>query len=168
MPPTPEDTIFTCTSSVFIATSEAVNASSVPRTSVLRIILKMLRFGLPMPANILSISAACCIACTESLRRVRRNSATSFAFFSSASTTNSSPASGTPVRPRISTGIEGPADLMFTPFSSTKARTRPYSLPTSTISPVRSVPFCTSTDATAPRPLSRRDSTTTPCPGTSV
>ena len=38
-------------------------------------------------------------------------------------------------------------------------------MPTSTMSPWRRVPSWTSTVATGPRPLSRRDSTTTPRPG---
>ena len=75
---------------------------------------------------------------------------------------NSSPAWGTSVRPWISTGIEGPASLMGLPFSSSIARTRPKVCPASTTSPVLSVPDCTSTVATGPRPLSRRASITRP------
>ena len=43
----------------------------------------------------------------------------------SAMTMKSSPACGTSVMPWISTGMEGPADLMVLPFSSSMARTRP-------------------------------------------
>ena len=41
-------------------------------------------------------------------------------------------------------------------------RTRPTAVPAITISPERSVPFCTSTVATGPRPLSSLDSMTIP------
>jgi hypothetical protein len=91
-----------------------------------------------------------------------RNSATSRAFFSSASTTTSSPARGTSDRPWISTGIDGPALCTGLPFSSSIARTRPYTAPATTTSPRFSVPDCTSSVATGPRPLSRRASITTP------
>jgi hypothetical protein len=74
----------------------------------------------------------------------------------------SSPALGAPDRPSTSTGIEGPASLTLWPASLSMARTRPYSRPLSIISPLRSVPLCTSTVATGPRPLSSRDSITTP------
>ena len=73
-----------------------------------------------------------------------------------------SPAAGTSERPMISTGIDGPAFLTCLPLSSMSARILPYAAPTTTTSPTRSVPFCTSTVATAPRPRSSADSMTTP------
>ena len=91
-----------------------------------------------------------------------RYKATSRALRSSLTTVASSPAAGIPERPKISTGIEGPADLMSLPFSSRIARIRPYSRPHNTMSPWLSVPDWTSIDATGPRPLSKRDSITTP------
>ena len=69
----------------------------------------------------------------------------------------SSPASGTSDRPWISTGIAGPASCTALPVSSVIARTRPNTAPASTMSPRFSVPDCTSTVATGPLPLSRRD-----------
>ena len=54
------------------------------------------------------------------------------------------------------------------PFSSIIARTRPNTAPASTMSPRFSVPDCTSTVATGPRPLSRRDSMTMPLAGASL
>jgi hypothetical protein len=48
------------------------------------------------------------------------------------------------------------------PVSSNIARTRPNSVPAMIGSPVRSVPFFTSTVATAPRPFSMLDSMTSP------
>ena len=52
-------------------------------------------------------------------------------------------------------------------LSSVIARTRPNTAPASTTSPRFSVPECTSTVATGPRPLSRRDSMTMPFAGAS-
>ena len=62
-------------------------------------------------------------------------------------TTNGSPADGTPARPRISTGVDGPASAIWRPLSSSIARTRPHSAPATTMSPWFSVPVCTSTVA---------------------
>ena len=45
------------------------------------------------------------------------------------------------------------------------ARTRPNSVPTTKQSPTRKVPFCTKKVHRLPRPLSKRDSTTTPSAG---
>ena len=80
----------------------------------------------------------------------------------------SSPALGTSDRPRISTGMEGPASCTCLPFSSTMARTLPKAVPAKSISPFFSVPLCTSRVATAPRPLSRRASTMMPLAGAST
>ena len=62
--------------------------------------------------------------------------------------------SGAPLRPSTSTGIAGPASVMFLPRSSISARTRPHSLPATKMSPTLSVPRLISTVATAPRPRS--------------
>ena len=91
-----------------------------------------------------------------------RNSAISRARLSFSTTTNGSPADGTPARPRISTGVDGPASFSWRPLSSSIARTRPHSAPATTMSPWRNVPFWTSTVATGPRPRSRRLSITEP------
>ena len=75
---------------------------------------------------------------------------------------NVSPAAGTLFKPMISTGVEGPASFTRLPLSSTMARTLPYALPHAIGSPTFNVPFCTSTVATAPLPLSSFASITTP------
>src|SRR5256885_957936 len=58
--------------------------------------------------------------------------------------------------------MDGGACATGWPFSSNIARTRPYSEPAMIGSPMRSVPFFTSTVATAPRPFSTLASITTP------
>ena len=93
-----------------------------------------------------------------------RNSLTSRARTSFSTASTVSPAPGTPDRPSTSTGTEGPAVFACLPLSSTSARTRPHSDPATTMSPVFSVPFCTSTVATGPRPRSSLDSITVPSP----
>ena len=65
-----------------------------------------------------------------------------------------SPACTTPERPKISTAVAGPASVIFCPRSSSIARMRPYCRPHTNGSPTRSVPSCTSTVATGPRPRS--------------
>ena len=81
---------------------------------------------------------------------------------SSDATRKRSPAVGTDVRPSTCTGVDGVASFMWLPFSSSMARTRPYEVPATMASPMRRVPCCTSTVATAPRPLSSRASTVAP------
>ena len=61
--------------------------------------------------------------------------------------------------------MDGVAEAAFLPDSSIIARTRPQVEPTSTVSPRDSVPDCTSTVATGPRPLSSRASITRPRAG---
>src|SRR5215472_15105544 len=70
-----------------------------------------------------------------------------------------------PLKPRTSTGVEGPAVSTGAPVSETSARTRPQSAPATTRSPTRSVPRCTSTVATGPRPRSSLASITVPSAG---
>ena len=143
-------------------------ASSEPRTSALSTTLSVLRSPAVMLSNILSSLDACWRCSLLSRILVWRESAISRARFSLSTTANWSPASGVPFRPRISTGILGPACSIGWPFSSSIARTRPNWVPASTTSPRRSVPDWISSDATGPRPLSRRDSITIPCAGTSL
>ena len=121
-----------------------------------------------MLLNIFSSLAACCLARRTSRYLPWRNSATSRAFFSSANTSASSPALGTSDKPKISTGIDGVATSIGLPVSSSMARTLPNAVPASSISPLRSVPLCTSSVATAPRPLSNRASTIRPLAGAST
>ncbi|MNC39835.1 hypothetical protein D3C75_885140 [compost metagenome] len=91
-----------------------------------------------------------------------RLSAISRALRSSSKARNMSPACGTSVRPVISTGVEGPASFRRLSLSLTIARTRPKVLPAIKESPTLRVPFCTSTRATGPLPLSSSASITVP------
>ncbi len=75
---------------------------------------------------------------------------------------NTSPALGTSDNPRISTGVEGVASFTLLPLSSIMALTLPWHAPAETKSPTCSVPFCTRTVATGPRPLSSSASITSP------
>jgi hypothetical protein len=75
--------------------------------------------------NMFSSLAACWLASLVLRNLPARYVAISRARRSSVITMNSSPACGTSVRPWISTGIDGPADLIGLPFSSSMARTRP-------------------------------------------
>ena len=56
--------------------------------------------------------------------RCSRASATVLAVFRSGATRNSSPAPGTVDRPSTCTGVDGPASLTCSPWSSIRARTR--------------------------------------------
>ena len=105
---------------------------------------------------------ACCAAIFDSryfpcLKRV-----ISRAFFSSGTTITSSPAFGVPESPSTSKGVDGPAETIFLPLSLTNPLIRPNSCPLIMISPFLSVPLCTRIVAIGPRPLSNRDSITTP------
>ena len=91
-----------------------------------------------------------------------RADATDLAIFSSVSTTNSSPACGTPERPCISTGIDGPAASTCSPRSLFSMRTLPLYMPATKLSPGCSVPSWTRTVATGPRPLCSWASITIP------
>ena len=149
--PTPEPMILTLTSSVDNLINESLIASSEPWTSDLITTFTSEISPSAMLANMFSNLAFCWRASFTSRNLPWRNKATSRAFFSSFTTVASSPEVGTPLKPIISTGIDGPADWIVLPFSSRIARTRPYSKPQST-----------SIVATGPRPLSNLDSTTTP------
>ncbi len=91
-----------------------------------------------------------------------RRWAISRAWLASSTTTNWSPAIGTPVRPSTCTGIAGPASLTCLPRSSSRARTRPECRPQMKSSPTCSVPLCTRIVATGPLPGSSCASTTAP------
>ena len=78
-----------------------------------------------------------------------------------------SPACGTSVKPKISTGVEGAAFLTLSPESESRALTLPHTFPTTTQLPVFNVPFWTRSVATGPLPLSRFASITTPDAGAS-
>ena len=85
-----------------------------------------------------------------------------FASLSLSKATRISPAFGTSLKPRISTGTDGPALFTRRPLSSIMARTLPEHAPAAMKSPTWSVPFCTRIVATGPLPLSSSASTTRP------
>ena len=91
-----------------------------------------------------------------------RNVAICRAFAASPTAWNESPGEGSDSRPSSSTGVDGPATLRLRPRSSINARTLPTTGPAITLSPTRSVPSCTSTVATGPRPRSSLVSITVP------
>ena len=109
--------------------------------------------------------AACCLANFVSRNLPARKLAISRALRSSFNTITSSPALGTSDKPKISTGIDGPASLISFPDSSIMARTLPNVEPAKIISPRFKVPDCTNTVVTGPRPLSKRPSITKPLAG---
>src|SRR6202162_5059364 len=84
------------------------------------------------------------------------------AFVSSSTTWNVSPARGRSSKPVTSTGVAAPPTATFAPRSSCMERTRPKPDPAKKTSLTESVPDCTSTVTTFPRPASRRASSTTP------
>ena len=85
-----------------------------------------------------------------------------FASFSLSKTIKSSPAFAAPFIPKISTGVEGNASLIFFPLSSIIALTFPHLNPLTKKSPFLSVPVVTIIVATGPLPTSILDSKTTP------
>ena len=97
--------------------------------------------------------------CDPPSRRCARRDAASARFAAASRATRSSqttisvsPADGTSESPMTSTGIDGPAFLHLLALVVDRARgPSRTSPPTTTMSPTRSVPFCTSTVATAPR-----------------
>mmetsp|Transcript_12349 Transcript_12349/g.22238 ORF Transcript_12349/g.22238 Transcript_12349/m.22238 type:complete len:224 (+) Transcript_12349:100-771(+) len=79
-----------------------------------------------------------------------------------AATVNSSPADGTMLRPITSTAVEGPASVRPGSTPSVIARIFPKAAPATVKSPMRSVPFCTSSVAMGPRERSKCASITVP------
>ena len=84
------------------------------------------------------------------------------AFAASATAWKVSPGCGSPVSPRTSIGLDGPASSCFWPRSSMRARTLPTIGPAMKLSPTRSVPSLTRIVATGPRPRSILASSTVP------
>lgn len=111
MPPTPEWITLMRMSSLDNATSDCLSASTEPCTSAL-----ITRFNtcwpspLPIWARMSSMRLVAEATRRDSRRLVSRCCATSLARRSSSTTTKSSPASGTPDKPRTCTGIDGPAE----------------------------------------------------------
>src|SRR6056297_3631544 len=119
----------------------------------------------------LAISCSSVVAAPAAARRslaaCSRYSAISRACASVETTFRTSPASGVPLRPRTSTGTEGPASFTRSPLSLMSARTLPHCSPTTKMSPCLNVPFWTRTVATGPRPTSSCASITAPSAGRS-
>ena len=90
----------------------------------------------------------------------------SFAFASLSKTKKSSPASDTPVKPIISTGIEGLASLTNSPLKLFMALIFPHCKPLAKKSPLFKVPLVIKIVDTGPLPLSNFDSITIPWAGT--
>ena len=162
IPPIPDETMLTITSSLEKSVIAPLIASSEPRTSAFMIKLSLLALLPSMSKSNVSSLAACCLATLSSRDFSARILASSFALFSSVITKNSSPALGTSSSPNISAGIEGAAELIGIFFSFVMARILPTLSPATIKSPFFNVPCCTSAVATTPRPLSTLASTIIP------
>ena len=168
MPPTPLAITSTFTSSFDNLIKASAIASTEPCISAFRTTFNTFTSAAVMFSKIPSNDVFWRRANFTSRNFPCRNNATSRALFSSGTTIASSPACGIADKPNTSTGIEGPALSTKEPLSLTNARTRPYWKPAKIISPLRKVPRCTRMVATGPRPLSNRDSITTPLAAPSV
>jgi hypothetical protein len=130
MPPTPDSITLMVIISFDSATSDSRSACAEPCTSALT---TMLRVCMPAPApiggdDVLHALAGLLDQAALALLGVALHG--DFARQALvATTTKSSPASGTPDRPSTCTGIDGPACSTCLPFSSNSARTRPYCTP---------------------------------------
>ncbi len=145
-------------SSVDSLMSESLRASIEPSTSPLTMILSSWKLPMARRRPISSSVRILVVRSPCSRCNCSRLEAISRASCSVSSTLKVSPAVGAPFRPKISAGHAGPASLMRWLRSLNIALTLPKWLPARIISPTRSVPFCTSTVATYPRPLSSDDS----------
>mmetsp|Transcript_13976 Transcript_13976/g.30880 ORF Transcript_13976/g.30880 Transcript_13976/m.30880 type:complete len:257 (-) Transcript_13976:1170-1940(-) len=147
-------------------------ACTDPSTSPLMTmgILMTSRVSAPPPANPEAMAMMALLEAEPTAILLRRclASATSFASASLVAILSWSPAPGTPFMPTICTGVEGPTDCTWMPWSFTRRRTLPHDGPASTRSPTESVPFCTSAVTTTPSPLSTRASMTEPAAGAST
>ena len=126
MAPTPPWITFTITSSLDSFTRLCFTASTEPCTSA----LTMIGSSLMLPALIwLNKSSSDNLAFVSSsnlfLPSEINVSAKFLASFSFTVPTRTSPAFGTSLSPRISTGVDGPASLTLRPLSSIMARTFP-------------------------------------------
>mmetsp|Transcript_37212 Transcript_37212/g.81028 ORF Transcript_37212/g.81028 Transcript_37212/m.81028 type:complete len:373 (+) Transcript_37212:768-1886(+) len=150
---------------------DALIASTEPEVSALRMMFSLA--GSPSSlfqssfrfANVTLEPPPACSASRPSRSSMAASEARCLATASLSHTSKVVPAVGTSLRPRICTGVEGPASSMGSPVSPSSARTRPCMEPASTASPTRSVPACTSIVAVGPRALSRNASMTVPAAG---
>ena len=150
--------MFTWISSVDSLISESDNASIEPSTSPLTITFNSWKLPIAIRRPISSRVMCFWVRRPCSRWSCSRLLASCRASFSFPITLNLSPACGAPFKPNIKAGSEGPAFSIFSPRSLNMALTCPKYWPASTISPTLSVPDCTSTVATYPRPLSKDDS----------
>ena len=123
--PTPLWIVRTCTSLLESFSSDCLTASTEPCTSALMMMLR----SLTSPSSSLlyrSSSVEAEVDLTIEARAFAARSSTTWrASFSSATAINSSPASGTPPKPMISTGVDGSAFFTRSPRLEIIARTRP-------------------------------------------
>ena len=144
MAPTPRWTTSTRTSLVLSWASASASASAGPPWSA----LMMIRSAATPPSLSARLKSSRLVPfwlrrfCASRSSRCRFW-AISRASLASVTTAKVSPAAGTPSKPRICTGIDGPASFTVLPRSSYSARTRPENLPQMKLSPPRSVPRCT-------------------------
>ena len=163
MAPTPERMMRILTFSSDSLVSVSASTSAEPCTSA----LTMSGSSFMPPSAICSLSDSSVrrpplAPSARSLACACRNVAICRAFAASATVWNGSPGCGRLVRPSTSTGVDGPADFVGRPRSSMSARTLPTTGPAMKLSPTLSVPSCTSTVATGPRPRSSLASSTVP------
>ena len=161
--PTPEPMTLTFTSSMVIGDKLFSSASTDPLVSPFMTTLS----SLTSPCWIWAYRSSSVSAFTGSSSRVLiaswRFMLTSRASRSFLTAMNESPASGTPLKPNICTGVDGPAFLTRLPLWLRSERTLPCSLPTTNTSPISNVPCWTRTVQRIPIPSSFLDSITTPC-----
>ncbi len=164
MPPTPSRMMLTWTCSWGRRAISSASASSEPATSAFSTRL----------SSFSPRSARASTSSSETRRPAWRASASCFMRIARSLATRAAPrarsrrrgsarpASGTPSKPRISTGMPGVASSTRWPRKSCIARTRPRCSPATTASPTFMRPRWTSRVTTAPRPGSSRDSITKP------
>ena len=162
MAPTAPWMMCTRTSSLESFSRDWRTASTEPCTSALTMIFSSFMSPSFICSNRLSRVTLVWELNCSSLRSLMRCSTSSRARRSSDTALKMSPPTGTSPRPVISTGTLGPASFTRRPRSSIMERTRPTVVPATMVSPAWRVPFCTSTVATGPMPLSRRASMTVP------
>ena len=163
MAPTPELMMRILTFSSDSLVSVSASTSAEPCTSD----LTMIGISFMPPSAIFSCSDSSVsreprAPSARSFACVCRNVAICRALAASATVWNESPGEGRLVRPSTSTGVAGVADFTGRPRSSMSARTLPTTAPAMKLSPTFSVPSCTSTVATGPRPRSSLASSTVP------
>jgi hypothetical protein len=167
-PPTPRCTNDSLTSARSSLRRLSVSASSEPVTSALRMRFSVAASpGLDLLEDVLELGA------TGSSREPRGRGGDPLPVLAGGRHLGRPPShSGAITNGRRPVGHLGQAEdldrrrragfLDLLTVSLMRARTRPHAAPATIGSPTRSVPCCTSTVATGPRPMSRLDSSTTP------